>query len=312
MGEKDISQKNFASHNDVVADIFNGSLFDGEEYIKADSLVDAQPFSQYKADDGVLHEQERDVAKYCVDANCSLRLALIGVENQIAIDFDMPLRVMGYDGISYRDEMNLDKLVVDALTGKKRRVRHKRYPVITLVVYFGEKPWKKPLCLYDVIDVPDRLKPFVNDFKLNIIDVPRLTPEQVKKYKGDFQIIADYFVQRNSGKEYVPPDKPIKHVDSMLKLMSVLTKDTRYSDWLKEDSAVREGMNMCEVLDRVESRGKAIGEARGEAIGEARGKILGVQSTLISLVKKNLLSIRDAASEAGMSEEDFKKLAGFA
>ena len=59
---------------------------------------------------------------------------------------------------------------------------------------------------------------------------------------------------------------------------------------------------MCEVLDRVESRGKAI--------GEARGKILGVQSTLISLVKKNLLSIRDAASEAGMSEEDFKKLSG--
>ena len=63
---------------------------------------------------------------------------------------------------------------------------------------------------------------------------------------------------------------------------------------------------MCEVLDRVESRGLA----RGKAIGEARGKILGVQSTLISLVKKNLLSIRDAASEAGMSEEDFKKLSG--
>lgn len=213
MGEKDISQKNFASHNDVVADIFNGSLFDGEEYIKADSLVDAQPFSQYKADDGVLHEQERDVAKYCVDANCSLRLALIGVENQIAIDFDMPLRVIGYDGISYRDEMNLDKIVVDEATGKKRRIRHKRYPVITLVLYFGEKPWKKPLCLYDVIDVPDKLKPFVNDFKLNIIDVPRLTPEQVKKYKGDFQIIADYFVQRTSGKEYIPPDKPIQHVE---------------------------------------------------------------------------------------------------
>ena len=129
-------------------------------------------------------------------------------------------------------------------------------------------------------------------------------PEQVKKYKGDFQIIADYFVQRNSGKEYVPPDKPIQHVDSMLKLMSVLTRDSRYSEWLTEDSAAREGMNMCEVLDRVESRGMAR--------GEARGKILGVQSTLISLVKKNLLSIRDAASEAGMSEEAFKKLAGFA
>ena len=314
MGEKDISQKNFTSHNDVVADIFNGSLFDGEDYINADSLVDAQPFSQYKADDGSLHEQERDVAKYCMAANCSLRIALIGIENQTAIDFDMPLRVMGYDGISYRDEMNLDKIVVDETTGKKRRIRHKRYPVITLVLYFGEKPWKKPLCLYDVIDVPDKLKPFVNDFKLNIIDVPRLTPEQVKKYKGDFQIIADYFVQRTSGKEYIPPDKPIQHVDSMLKLMSVLTRDERYSDWLTNDSAAREGIKMCDVLDRVEARGEARGEVRGEArgkaIGEAHGKILGARSTLINLVKKNLLSIRDAANEAGMSEEDFRKLAG--
>ncbi|MCI7612012.1 MAG: Rpn family recombination-promoting nuclease/putative transposase [Selenomonadaceae bacterium] len=297
MGEKDISQKNFESYNDVVADIVNGSLFDGEDYIKEESLIDAQPFSQYKADDGTLHELERDVAKYCVDTNCNIRLAMIGVENQIAIDFDMPLRVMGYDGISYRDEINLDKIVVDKSTGQKRRIRHKRYPVLTLILYFGENPWKKPLCLYDVIDVPDKLKPYINDFKLNIIDVPRLTPEQVKRYKGDFQIIADYFVQRNSGKEYVPPDKPIQHVDSMLKLMSVLTRDKRYSDWLNEDSATKEEMNMCEVLDKIVAR------------GEARGEIRGTQKTLVNLVKKNLLSIRDAALEAGMSEEAFKKLA---
>ena len=37
MGEKDITQKNFEAYNDVVADIVNGSLFDGEEIIKADS-----------------------------------------------------------------------------------------------------------------------------------------------------------------------------------------------------------------------------------------------------------------------------------
>ena len=100
----------------------------------------------------------------------------------------------------------------------------------------------------------------------------------------------------------------------MLKLMSVLTRDERYSDWLTNDSVAREGIKMCDVLDRVEARGEARGEVRGEArgkaIGEAHGKILGARSTLINLVKKNLLSIRDAANEAGMSEEDFRKLAG--
>ena len=255
MGEKDITQKNFEAYNDVVADIVNGSLFDGQERIKADSLVDAQPFSQYKADDGTIHEQERDVAKYCMDIKCNLRLALVGFENQIAIDLDMPIRVFGYDGVSYRDELNQDKIVIDNATGKRSKIRNKRYPVITLVLYFGKKPWKKPLCLYDVIDVPDFLKPFVNDFKINIIDVPRLTPEQVKRYKGDFQIIADYFVQLNSGKRYIPSNKKMQHPDSLLKLMSVLTKDIRYAECVGNTASETEGTTMCEVLDRIEARG---------------------------------------------------------
>lgn len=255
MGEKDITQKNFEAYNDVVADIVNGSLFDGQERIKAESLVDAQPFSQYKADDGTIHEQERDVAKYCMDIKCNLRLALIGFENQIAIDLDMPIRVFGYDGVSYRDELNQDKIVIDKATGKKRKIRNKRYPVITLVLYFGKTPWKKPLCLYDVVDVPDFLKPFVNDFKINLIDVPRLTPEQVKKYKGDFQIIADYFVQINNSKEYIPSTKKMQHPDSLLKLMSVLTKDIRYAECVENTASETEGTTMCEVLDRIEARG---------------------------------------------------------
>lgn len=203
----------------------------------------------------------------------------------------MPLRVFGYDGASYRDEINQDKIVIDENTGHKRKIRQKRYPVITIILYFGRQPWNKPLRLFDVIDVPDKLKPFVNDFKLNIIDVPRLTSEQVQRYKGDFRIIADYFVQRTSKKEYVPLDKTIQHPDSLLKLMSVLTNDSRYAELIKENSSEMEGMKMCDVLDRVEARG--------------------IQKILISLVKKNLLSIRDAAAEAGMSEEAFKKMAGF-
>ena len=191
MGEKDITQKNFEAYNDVVADIVNGSLFDGQERIKADSLVDAQPFSQYKADDGTIHEQERDVAKYCMDIKCNLRLALIGFENQIAIDLDMPIRVFGYDGVSYRDELNQDEFVVDELTGKRHKIRKKRYPVITLVLYFGKTPWKKPLCLYDVIDVPDFLKPFVNDFKINLIHEPWHNHNKDTKKNGEIHIISN-------------------------------------------------------------------------------------------------------------------------
>ena len=325
MGQKDITQKNFEAYNDVFSDIVNGTLFDGREVIKPEALVDAMAKSQYKADDNVIHEQERDIAKYWIDENCYIRLALLGVENQLAIDMDMPLRVIGYDGSSYRDEMNQDEIVIDERTGKKHKIRHERYPVVTIVLYFGKVPWKKPLSLYDVLKISDNLKPFVNDYKINLIDVPRLTGEQVEKFTSDFQIIADYFVQLNESNDYVPKDKTIKHADSFLKLMSVLTQDDKYVEMSKEISHGKEGFNMCEVLDRAEARGEArgqaIGEARGKAIGEAMGeahgkaigKTIGALNKTVEILRviiaKNSWSKEQAMEFIGIPKSEFAKYA---
>ena len=297
MGQKDITQKNFEAYNDVFSDIVNGTLFDGKEVIKPEALVDAVAKSQYKADDNVIHEQERDVAKYWTDKNCYIRLALLGVENQLAIDMDMPLRVIGYDGSSYRDEMNQDEIVIDEETGKKHKIRHKRYPVVTIVLYFGKVPWKKPLSLYDVLEISDDLKPFVNDYKINLIDVSRLTEEQVKKFTSDFQIIADYFVQLNENKGYVPKNINIRHTDSFLKLMSVLTQDDKYVEIYRELSHEKEEFNMCEVLDKVEARGKAIG---------ALNKTVEILRVIIA---KNSWSKEQAMEFIGIPRSEFAKYA---
>ena len=313
MGQKDITQKNFEAYNDVFSDIVNGTLFDGREVIKPEALVDAVAKSQYKADDNVIHEQERDVAKYWTDKNCYIRLALLGVENQLAIDMDMPLRVIGYDGSSYRDEMNQDEIVIDEITGKKHKIRHERYPVVTIVLYFGKTPWKKPLSLYDVLKISDELKPFVNDYKINLIDVPRLTGEQVEKFTSDFQIIADYFVQLSKNKDYVPKDKIIRHTDSFLKLMSVLTQDNKYVEMGRELSHDKGGINMCEVLDRAEARGEARGKAIGEAMGEARGKAIGALNKTVEILRviiaKNSWSKEQAMEFIGIPKSEFAKYA---
>ena len=317
MGQKDITQKNFEAYNDVFSDIVNGTLFDGREVIKPEALVDAVAKSQYKADDNAIHEQERDVAKYWTDKNCYIRLALLGVENQLAIDMDMPLRVIGYDGSSYRDEMNQDEIVIDEGTGKKHKIRHKRYPVVTIILYFGKVPWKKPLSLYDVLEISDDLKPFVNDYKINLIDVPRLTEGQVEKFTSDFQIIADYFVQLSKNNDYVPKDKIIRHTDSFLKLMSVLTQDNKYVEMGRKISHEMEGFNMCKVLDKAEARGKAIGEARGMAIGEARGeargKAIGALNNTIEILRviiaKNSWSKEQAMEFIGIPKSEFAKYA---
>ena len=214
---------------------------------------------------------------------------------------DMPLRVIGYDGSSYRDEINQDKIVIDEATGKKHKIRHERYPVVTIVLYFGKTPWKKPLRLYDVLKISDELKPFVSDYKINLIDVPRLTGEQVEKFTSDFQIIADYFVQLSKNKHYVPKDKTIKHTDSFLKLMSVLTHDNKYVEMGRELSHDKEGINMCEVLDKVEARGKAIGETMG-----ALNKTVEILRVIIA---KNSWSQEQAMEFIGIPKSEFAKYA---
>lgn len=59
MAEKDITEKAFIALNDVFADNFNVLVFSGKQIVAADALEDLKTSSQYKADDGTLHEQER-------------------------------------------------------------------------------------------------------------------------------------------------------------------------------------------------------------------------------------------------------------
>ena len=57
MTQKDKVEKLLEEHNDVFADIINVLLFNGKETVKEDSLEDMNIISQYKVDDGFLHEQ---------------------------------------------------------------------------------------------------------------------------------------------------------------------------------------------------------------------------------------------------------------
>ena len=155
------------------------------------------------------------------------------------------------------------------------------------------------------MEIPADLKPFVNDYKINLIDVPRLTGEQVEKFTSDFQIIADYFVQLNESNDYVPKDKIIRHTDSFLKLMSVLTQDNKYVEMGRELSHDKEGINMCEVLDKVEARGKAIGEARGKAIGAFNNTV----EILRVIIAKNSWSKEQAMEFIGIPKSEFAKYA---
>ena len=277
MAEKDIMEKTLESYNDVFADIVNGLLFDGRPVVSEDALTDAQPFSMYKAEGG-LHEQERDVSKYW--GACPVRIALLGLENQTDVDRDMPLRVMGYDGAAYRAQLDEDN----------------RYPVVTLVLYFGERRWKRRR-LHECLNIPKEMLPYVSDYRINVFEIAWLTDEQISRFHSDFQIVADYFAHKRLDKDYRPTNpRRFDHQNEMLKLMAAISRDHRFVETMSAKGGAPQ--NMCEVLDRVENRGIERGRIQGMAIGALNR----ARQTALNL--RDRAGIVDPVIVAGLVEVD--------
>ena len=244
MAEKDVAEKILLSYNDVFADLVNVLLFDGERVIAPDELEDQAPRSYYKTA-GEIHEIERDVVKRWTKED--VRLVCIGLENQTDPDPDMPLRVIGYDGASYRSQ----------LSGRDR------YPVITMVLYFGyEHRWKRNLTLKNRLRIPRKFDKYINDYKMNLFEIAYLEEAQVNLFQSDFRIVADYFVQKRKNHSYVPSPIEFQHVQETLQLLSIMAGDQRFEPKL---FITRKGgpKNMCEVLDQIENRGYEKGVQKG-------------------------------------------------
>ena len=270
MPERDMTEKHLEGYNDVFADVVNVLLFGGKRRVKPEDLKDTRARTFYKTD-GKLHEQERDISKLWVSEGAVI--SLIGFENQTEADWDMALRVLGYEGADYRGQLSAGQGL---------------YPVVTLVLYFGDSPWTAPRTLFERVSVAEGLKPFVNDYRVNVFEVPRLTAEQVGQFKSDFRIVADYFVQMGRDEDYVPPRQTIEHVDAVLKLMSALTRDHRFEE-TQGEFRKGEAVTMLSVLDKVEARGIQFGEARGIKLDEARGIQLGEAKGIAATARRMLV-----------------------
>ena len=286
MATKDLTEKILEDYNDVFADIINGLLYDGNQKVKAESLVNSSVHSQYKSDDGILHEQERDVLKTWTEYD--VELALYGLENQTKIEKMMPLRIAGYEGASYRSQFQRNL---------KRAV-----PVITLVLYFGEVHWEYPKTLKELMNIPDELDEFVNDCKIYVFEVAWFSDEQIAKFTSDFKVVANFFAKKRRNKNYIPNDTTeIKHVDETLKLLRVMTGDARYEKVMSsEEGKVK---NMCEVAERLENIGRTEGIITGRTEGEDR---LG---TLISklMTEGRMDDVKKAASDKAAREALYKE-----
>lgn len=277
MGQKDITEKVLEEHNDVFADIINGLLFDGNQEVKPEALENTTVHAQYEAEDDQIHELERDITKYGKEEE--VELAICGIENQSTIEKNMPFRVIGYDGMAYR--------------GQLQEKRKKVLPVVTVVLYFGtERHWNSKKNIKSLMEIPVHLDKFVNDYQMHVFEVAWLTEEQISHFHSDFRIVANFFANKRKNKDYIPDDPTeIKYVDEVLKLLQVMTGDKRYKEiFSKKKEGVR---SMCDVAERLEKMGWEKGIQQGIEQGNIQKSVK---------IYRNLL-------KRGFGEEEAREIA---
>ena len=115
----------------------------------------------------------------------------------------------------------------------------------SLILYFGKTRWKNNRKLSDIIDFPEEHREEMitkfNDYSINVLEVAFLEDEEIAKFKSDFRLVAEYFVNRRKNPGYEPSPDEIRHVDAVLTLLRVMTGDKRFEEMInaKEEGNLR-------------------------------------------------------------------------
>lgn len=209
MGNKNCVTKEYMKDNERFADVFNYLIFDGESVIKPEDLKEKDITETIiingKNNDLFTKEKYRDVLKNCVIKNDGKRTFIIlGVESQSYVDYAMPARNLIYDAMNYDGQLRDKRKEVRSREGVPNDEylsgfgkNDKLEPVITLVVYFGDKEWDGPRTLHEMLNTEDeQVLKFVDDYKINII-----TPRDIKDFSlfsSDLKNVMEFMTKTQS------------------------------------------------------------------------------------------------------------------
>ena len=289
MAEKDITEKLLTDIDEVFADIYNNLCFKGENIIKPDDLSNASVTTAFISND-VTRGLISDVSK--IYKNSNLTLALLNIENQSTEDSDMPFRIIGYEGAKYNSQL---------ISGSDER-----YAVATLVLNFNtKKRWSTPKSIKESLKnkYPIELDEYINDYKVNVIDVAFMDKEDIEKLNSDFKAVAKYYyLKRNNIEDFEElGDCNLKYPVQTFATMKALTGDSRfetayndYEETHKDDKEV----TMEKILDDLINKGRTE--------GEAKGKELQARETAINLKNMNM-DEETIAKAVGRDTETVKK-----
>ena len=292
----DVVLKQYWSRNEEFADFFNAILFNGKMIIRPDDLEEADTDSSVLIENSDAIESihlARDTIRIRKRIKTGkIELVLLGMEHQEHIHYAMPLRVMGMDYSAYKKQYDQNARTIkdqkglskdEYLSGMKKT--DKLIPVITIVVYYGEKPWDGALNIKQMLDIPRDFRKYVCDYKMLLVEARKLDSEknQLQLHNSNNQdffyllgIILNNEMSRKQKREII---ENYEHSHAISPEV-VKTVAGTVSSGVSMDKIRKRGMKMCTFFNELIKEGEEIGEARGLELGiaegENRGKIAGL------------------------------------
>ena len=305
----DIIVKNYWRNKEQLADFFNAVLFDGKQVIKPKELEDLDT-----EESSVLEHKEyaesigasRDTVKIRKKSTVyGVEFVILGMEGQEHIHYAMPMRVMGYDYAAYQKQYvnNAAKYkTAKSLTEEEYLSKMKKddrlVPVITVVVYYGEKPWDGAVSLHGMLHISEEMKPFVNDYRMHLVEARKNDLKLHNINNRDLFNLLGILLDRN-GKLQETRDRAINYArEHRVEKTVIMTAAGAANCKIDYNKIVRKGdADMCTVFEETRREGIAEGEAKGEAKGIIEtGYEFGIseEEILARLQKKLNISLAEA------------------
>ena len=316
MGQKDLYQSDFYEDKGRFADVFNGVLFDGKKVMKPEELE--------TVDSVITHLPETEKGKKVIADKickwCGRYVSVVVLENQSYVDYRMVLRVMeaevmNYEkqrreqyqqnkkqGYEYRDDEYLSKMRKD----------QKLIPVITVVLYLGkDKLWDGAKSLHEMLEMDEEVKPFVNDFKLNLFDYH--DSRDFSKFQTENRLLFEMLScqkDKEKMKEVLKSHSKNGMVDkeSAKAILGIIRVDINLENIMKKDEDDREVYDMCQAFEDYKEEGRIEGKREGREEGALEMAI----ETAKKLMRKQKLSFEAVAEllelPLGMQNELKKRI----
>lgn len=251
----------------------------------------------------------RDVSKYLtVMEDDSAAYLLLGIENQSAVNYAMPVRNMVYDALQYAAQVEqVAKIHRESMKKANKRVgeskeqtsnvinggeyltgfyrNDKLLSAITLVVFFSADEWDGPMSLHEMLSVRDeKILPFVPDYRINLVAPAAMSDEEIAHFTTSLKevmLFLKYSQDKEKLAEVVNTDEGFKNLDQKaMQVIQVVTGESRLK--FNNDEEV---VNVCKAIEDMWKDANKEGE---------RDANLATAKKLLQLGKLSLEEIADS------------------